>query len=104
MDRLEDTLRYSVTRPGSSERSAMDWTNIPPLNQVAGRMLRGGATARVYFCDGAFAPADDNSPLLGMYRAIDDALHGPDAHIADTLYTPLHSALKTLLEKYRGDL
>ncbi len=104
MDRLEDTLRYSVTRPGSPERSAMDWTNIPPLNQVTGRMLRGGATARVYFCDGAFAPADDNSPLLGMYCAIDGALHGPDAHLAGTLYTPLHSALKTLLEKYRGNL
>lgn len=47
---------------------------------------------------------EDNSPLLGMYRAIDGALRGPDAHIADTLYTPLHGALKTLLEKYRGDL
>jgi len=104
MDRLEDTLQYSVTRPDSPERRAMDWTNIPPLNQVTGRMLRGGATARVYFCDAAFAPAEDNSPLLGMYRAIDDALHGPDAHIADTLYRPLHSALHTLLEKYRGDL
>jgi hypothetical protein len=104
MDRLEETLRYSVTRPDSAERRAMDWTNIPPLNQVTGRMLRGGATARVYFCDAAFAPGEDNSPLLGMYRAIDDALRGPDAHVADTLYTPLHSALKTLLEKYRGDL
>jgi hypothetical protein len=104
LDRLEDTLRYSVTRPDSAERRAMDWTNIPPLNQVTGRMLRGGATARVYFCDGAFAPADDHSPLLGMYRALDDALHGPGAHIADTLYRPLHSALKALLEKHRGNL
>jgi hypothetical protein len=50
--------------------------------------------ARMYFCDAAFAPGEDNSPLLGMYRAIDGALRGPDAHIADTLYTPLHGALK----------
>jgi hypothetical protein len=104
MDRLEESLQYSVTRPDSAERRAMDWTNIPPLNQVIGRMLRGGATARVYFCDAAFAPAAGNSPLLGMYRAIDDALHGPDMHIADALYRPLHSSLHTLLEKYRGNL
>ncbi|TKG57677.1 hypothetical protein [Prauserella endophytica] len=104
MDRLEEPLRYSLTKSNSPERRAMDWTNIPPLNQVIGRMLRGGATARVYFCDAAFAPAEPDSPLLGMYRALDHALVGPDADIAEALYRPLHSALKTLLEKYRGNL
>ncbi|THA45263.1 hypothetical protein [Streptomyces sp. A1136] len=65
-DRLEEPLRYALTAP--LERHAMDWTNIPPLNQIAGRMLRGAARARIYFCDGAFAPRSDDSILLGMYR------------------------------------
>ncbi|QFU86654.1 hypothetical protein [Amycolatopsis sp. YIM 10] len=104
MDELYDTLRYSLTTQDSVERRAMDWTNIAPLNQIIGRMLRGGATARVYFCDGAFAPREKDSPLLGMYRALDDAFNGPDAAVAQALYEPLHHALHTLLEKYRGDL
>jgi hypothetical protein len=104
LDRIEGTLQYSAATPDSDERRAMDWTNVPPLNQVTGRMLRGGATARVYFCDAAFAPASNDSPLLGMYRALDEALTGPDAHIAEALYRPLYNALKTLLEKHRGQL
>ena len=104
MDELYDPLRYSLTISDSDERRAMDWTNIAPLNQIIGRMLRGGATARVYFCDGAFAPRENDSPLLGMYRALGDAFTGPDAAVARALYEPLHHALHNLLENYRGDV
>jgi hypothetical protein len=104
LDQIEESLRYSQTEPDSPARRAMDWTNIAPLNQIIGRMLRGGATARVYFCDGAFAPTDTNGPLLGMYRALNHAVNGPESDIADPLYSPLHHALKKLLEKYRAHL
>ncbi|MGW0731628.1 pPIWI_RE_Z domain-containing protein [Streptomyces sp. NPDC002851] len=103
-DRLAESLRYAHTEPDSQERRAMDWTNIPPLNQIAGRMLRGAARARIYFCDGAFAPHSDDSILLGMYRALREAMTGPDAEIARPLYTPLMHGLRNLLEKHRGDL
>ncbi|MGW7064035.1 pPIWI_RE_Z domain-containing protein [Streptomyces sp. NPDC054904] len=101
-DRLEEPVRYALT--GALERRAMDWTNIPPLNQIAGRMLRGAARARIYFCDGAFAPRSDDSILLGMYRALEEAMSGPHAEIATPLYLPLRHGLHNLLEQYRGDV
>lgn len=83
----------------------MDWTNIPPLNQIIGRMLRGGTDARVYFCDAAFDPRSDDSPLLGMYHALRKAFASPaGADVATTLYQPLHDALRKLLEKYRANV
>ncbi|WP_055553134.1 hypothetical protein [Streptomyces kanamyceticus] len=102
--RLEQSLRYTDTLPGSLERRGLDWTGIPPLNQIAGRMLRGAARARIYFCDGAFAPHSDDSILLGMYRALEEAMSGPHADIARPLYLPLMHGLHNLLEKYRGDV
>ncbi|MFF2192074.1 hypothetical protein [Streptomyces sp. NPDC058157] len=104
MDRLEESLQYALTGEDSLQRRAMDWTNIPPLNQIAGRMLRGAARARIYFCDGAFDPRSDDSILLGMYRAMHEALEGRDALIAQPLYLPLMHGLHNLLENYRGDL
>ncbi|MFC9330780.1 hypothetical protein [Kitasatospora sp. NPDC057015] len=101
-DLLEDPLRYALTEPDSPERRAMDWTNIPPLNQIAGRQLRGAASAQIYFCDGAFDPSADDSILLGMYHALDEAMSGPAADVATPLYRPLRHALRTLLEKHRG--
>ncbi|MFD8550043.1 hypothetical protein [Streptomyces fradiae] len=103
-DRLEESLRYSLTEADSFERRAMDWTNIPPLNQIAGRMLRGAACGRIYFCDGAFNPRSDDSILLGMYRAMEEAMSGPEAEIANPLYLPLKHGLHNLLEQYRGDV
>lgn len=103
-ERLAESLRYTLTVEDSAERRAMDWTNIAPLNQIAGRMLRGASRARIYFCDGAFAPHSDDSALLGMYRALDEAMSGADADVADPLYRPLWHGLRNLLEKYRGDL
>ena len=102
MDLLEEGLRYALTDSGSLERRAMDWTNIAPLNQIVGRMLRGGATAQVYFCDAAFDPVSPDSALVGMYQAIDEALTGPDRAIAGPLYRPLHHSLKALVEKHRA--
>ncbi|WP_026152534.1 hypothetical protein [Actinopolyspora halophila] len=103
-DNLEQSLRYANTEHDSADRRAMDWTNIAPLNQVVGRMLRGGSDAQVYFCDGAFDPRSRDSPLMGMYRALDEELHGPNAELAAKLYQPLHYALHRLLENYRGEL
>ncbi|MDI3384618.1 hypothetical protein QIS99_00030 [Streptomyces sp. B-S-A8] len=103
-DLLEDPLRYAYTETDSAERRAMDWTNIAPLNQIVGRLLRGAATARIYFCDGAFAPTNDDSTLLGMYRAMDEAMSGRQSDIAIPLYEPLKYGLHTLLEKFRGDV
>ncbi|WP_037622863.1 hypothetical protein [Streptomyces aureus] len=102
LDLLEGTLQYTATDPGSAQRRAMDWTNIVPLDQIIGRMLRGGATARVYFCDAAFDPGHDDSMLVGMLDALDEALDGPDAAIAGPLYRPLRQSLHTLVEQHRA--
>ncbi|MEW2558494.1 hypothetical protein [Streptomyces griseorubiginosus] len=99
---LEGTLQYTSTDPGSAQRRAMDWTNIVPLDQIIGRMLRGGATARVYFCDAAFDPRHDDSMLVGMLDALDEALDGPDEAIAGPLYRPLRQSLHTLVEQHRA--
>ena len=99
---LEGTLQYTATDPGSAQRRAMDWTNIVPLDQIIGRMLRGGATARVYFCDAAFDPRHDDSMLVGMLDALDEALDGPDEAIAGPLYRPLRQSLHTLVEQHRA--
>ncbi|MEV5989206.1 hypothetical protein AB0L85_30165 [Streptomyces sp. NPDC052051] len=99
---LEGTLQYTATDPGSAQRRAMDWTNIVPLDQIIGRMLRGGATARVYFCDAAFDPRHDDSMLVGMLDALDEALDGPDEAIAGPLYRPLRQSLHTLVERHRA--
>ncbi|MEV7676482.1 hypothetical protein [Streptomyces sp. NPDC088752] len=99
---LEGTLQYKATDPVSAQRRAMDWTNIVPLDQIIGRMLRGGATARVYFCDAAFDPKHDDSMLVGMLDALNEALDGPDEAIARLLYQPLRQSLHTLVEQHRA--
>lgn len=104
LNRLEESLRYALTERDSAERRAMDWTNIPPLTQVIGRMLRGGATAQIHFCDGAFDPTSDDSALLGMYRAIQEGMNGPDSDVVTTLYQPLSHAPRKMLEKFRATL
>ncbi|MGP2442413.1 hypothetical protein [Streptomyces sp. JW3] len=102
LDLLEGTLQYRATGAHSAQRRAMDWTNIVPLDQIIGRMLRGGATARVYFCDAAFDPKHDDSMLVGMLDALDEALDGPDEAIASPLYRPLRQSLHTLVEQHRA--
>jgi hypothetical protein len=102
LDLLEASLRYALTDVGSAQRRAMDWTNIAPLNQIIGRMLRGGATARVYFCDAAFDPTRDDSTLVGMLDALDEALDGPYGAVAGPLYRPLRQSLHTLVRQHRA--
>ncbi|MET8982614.1 hypothetical protein ABZX85_44255 [Streptomyces sp. NPDC004539] len=102
LDLLEGTLQYRATGAHSAQRRAMDWTNIVPLDQIIGRMLRGGATARVYFCDAAFDPSHDDSMLVGMLDALNEALDGPDEAIASPLYRPLRQSLHTLVEQHRA--
>ncbi|MFJ4836174.1 hypothetical protein ACIP79_40735 [Streptomyces sp. NPDC088747] len=99
---LEGTLQYTATDPHSAQRRAMDWTNIVPLDQIIGRMLRGGTSARVYFCDAAFDPRHDDSMLVGMLDALNEALEGPDEAIAGPLYRPLRQSLHTLVEQHRA--
>ncbi len=105
---LHTMVAYS--RLGVDERNRVAWTQLVSIWQVAGRLLRGGQAARVYFCDAAFAPntarrSDDaadvddagTSLLLGM-RAVLDPYFEPagthaDRYLVQALYQPLHRAL-----------
>jgi hypothetical protein len=78
------------------ERTALLWTQFVLVWQCIGRLLRGGATARVHFVDARWA---ENSPigskdtektsmLLGFRRILQQVTRAPD---------PLHRAIATTL-------
>lgn len=108
-DRWRDALAHPlmVSQMDDTEQDAFMWTQLVTIWQVIGRLVRGGQSAVVHFCDAAFDPASDTSLLTGMYRVLDRAMsgsgaHARDAYLATTLYRPLHQALRSLLEPYRA--
>jgi hypothetical protein len=81
--------------------------------QVIGRLVRGGCSARVFFCDAAFAPrtaehadepdTSESSLLVGM-REVLRPYFSPDGRsvsesdrlLVQTLYGPFFKALETM--------
>jgi hypothetical protein len=87
------------------------WTQLVSIWQVIGRLVRGGQPARVYFCDGAFAPrtgqreTDERdvvatSLLMGLREALDPyfapSTTEPDHELVQVLYQPLYEALSRI--------
>ena len=94
----EDALGKGKTYKelGDSERTALLWTQFVLVWQCIGRLLRGGATARVHFVDARWAEnspignkdTEKNSMLLGFQRILQQATTDPD---------PVHRAIATTL-------
>ena len=86
-----------------AERAAVTWTQMVAIWQVIGRLVRGGQSAQVFFCDAAFAPgsaagqSDDStsSLLISMRHVLRPyfAEDGDEAELVRTLYGPLWAAL-----------
>ena len=87
------------------------WDQLVVMWQVIGRLVRGGAPARVVFVDAAFAPGEagltatdtpETSLLLSMrqvlapYFADDSGIDPVDRSLVDNLYEPLYQALAGL--------
>jgi hypothetical protein len=106
---LHQRLAYSSL--GDQERPALIWSQLVSIWQVIGRLVRGGQPARVYFCDGAFAPmtgqrenedrdAVATSLLLGLRHVLDpyftEDSAEPDRELVQTMYRPLFEALRRI--------
>lgn len=95
-----------------SEREAVTWNQLVSIWQVIGRLIRGGAPARVFFCDAAFArrtafqdePGDE--PLSSLLVSIKQVLRpyfNPDSGIkpqerelVQALYGPFYQAVENI--------
>lgn len=90
------------------ERTPILWTELVLVWQCIGRLLRGGADARVHFVDARWAPAtaglsrvtrvdtEATSMLVGFERILREVMTDPDPvrrSLARTLYEPFATAL-----------
>lgn len=100
-DRWRDELNRRETYTGSVRRTDLLWTEVVTVCQTIGRLLRGGATADVYFVDGRWADvssgrspssireSEETSILLGFRRILNDAVSDPNPAVrcvAEALY------------------
>jgi hypothetical protein len=106
---LEQGKRYKEL--DDDERTPLLWTQFVLVWQCIGRLLRGGATARVHFVDARWA---ENSPmgqgdtektsmLLGFRRILRQAINTPDPAeraIATTLYGEAAQAFENIQGVY----
>jgi hypothetical protein len=81
---LTRTVAWSSLQ--SDEKDAFTWDQLVVMWQVIGRLVRGGAPARVKFCDAAFAPG---------------AAHDDEAR--DTAETSMLKRFESILEPYMTD-
>lgn len=106
---LHMKLAYSTMR--RPEQQALAWTMLVTIWQVIGRLVRGGESANVFFCDAAFAPAaaqrsdtaqddDTTSLLVGLREVLEPYFQAdctdPDRDLVEALYGCLHKALSTI--------
>ncbi len=104
-------LRVAYSQLGTDERRRVAWTQLVTIWQVVGRLLRGGQSARIYFCDAAFAPAAATRDTALVDTAATSLLHGmrevldpyfrpgsddPDRYLVQAFYQPLHNALTAM--------
>lgn len=94
-----------------AEREAVIWSQMVAIWQVVGRLVRGGSSARVFFCDAAFAPAsaamdeagdqEMYSLLVGMRELLrpyfeSQSSSPSDSALVQTLYGPFYAALENM--------
>lgn len=107
---LTRTVAWSSLR--SEEKDAFTWDQLVVMWQVIGRLVRGGAPARVKFCDAAFAPGaarDDESrdtpetsmlkrfaTILSPYMTEDGHASVHNKRIASALLQPFWDALTSI--------
>lgn len=93
------------------DRNKLCWTQLVVIWQVIGRLVRGGKSARVHFCDAKFAPksskgeldSSSTSLLVGMREALHKYFDNSSGNeqisereIAKQLYGPLYKALSNI--------
>lgn len=88
--RWDKALRAKETYRGSKNRDPLLWTQLVLVWQSIGRLLRGGADARVHFVDAKWAEVrsgllgrqavdtEETSMLIGFRRILQEALADPD--------------------------
>jgi hypothetical protein len=108
------------------ERSAHIWSQLVVIWQVIGRLVRGGKSARIYFCDASFmrraaefsekADVSASSLLTGIYHELKPyftqnttekpvtktdqpakIITAKEQLLAQTLFSPLYEALQSML-------
>ena len=103
---LTRRLAWSSLPP--EEKVSFTWDQLVVMWQVIGRLVRGGAPARVVFVDAAFAPREagltatdtpDTSLLLSMrqvlapYFSDESGIDPTERSLVENLYDPLYQAL-----------
>jgi hypothetical protein len=104
---LRESSRYSEME--GERRDKLTWHLMVSMWQVIGRLVRGGVSARVHFCDAKFDPARAGlkgtavSLLYEMKRVLEPYFDGHERDIAlrdrelvSNLYQPLYEALKNM--------
>jgi hypothetical protein len=105
------TRRMSWSSLPPDEKVSVTWDQLVVMWQVIGRLVRGGAPARVVFVDAAFAPSEasmtgadtaETSLVVSMREVLapyfDEASSADpvDRSLVDYLYRPLYQALVNL--------
>ena len=101
---------YSTLR--DTEREAVTWNQLVSIWQVIGRLIRGGAPARVFFCDAAFArrtafqEEKGNKPLTSLlvniqlvlrpYFLSDSKITPEEKELVQALYGPFYHAIENM--------
>lgn len=110
--RWDEALGEPETYFGTTDREALLWTQLVLVWQCIGRLLRGGASARVHFVDAKWAEVtsglrpgardtEATSMLVGFRSILHQALNQADPaqrNICSLLYGPLATALESLKE------
>ena len=108
-ERWKRDLQGEETYKGTIDKTALLWTQLVLVWQCIGRLLRGGAAARVHFIDAKWAEVtsglslgrvdtEESSMLIGFQRVLTDALNSAEPmerRMTQALYGPF---LKGLIE------
>ncbi|HET9972576.1 MAG TPA: signal recognition particle [Streptosporangiaceae bacterium] len=102
------TRRLAWSSLPLEEKVSFTWDQLVVMWQVIGRLVRGGAPARVVFVDAAFAPREagltatdtpDTSLLLSMRQVLapyftdESGVDPTERSLVENLYDPLYQAL-----------
>ncbi|WP_097126611.1 pPIWI_RE_Z domain-containing protein [Spirosoma fluviale] len=105
-------MRVQFPTMPETERNALYWDQLVSIWQVIGRLIRGGVSAQVYFCDAAFAPNTPlgqpdtvrSSLLVGMRELLrpyfdeTSSVSARDRAVAQALYQPFFHALLNITD------
>ena len=105
--RWKRDLQGEETYKGTADKTPLLWTQLVLVWQCIGRLLRGGAAARVHFIDAKWAEVttgltagpfdtEDSSMLIGFQRVLTDVTNSAEPTerlIAQALYGPFLDGL-----------